>query len=260
MSEPRPASPSAPTPVWDGLGNLLRGLVICGLASLFLALSGAFESDALPFSTRLACWLAVMLAGTLVGGGIARRVFGSARFAARPWLACLVVTALITPPLTLIVWLASNTLFRGSWSLQSLVGPIGPVALVSVIMTAINYMADRRPRETHAGPAGSAPPRFLDRIPHRLRGATLYAVEAEDHYLRLHTDRGSDLILMRLSDAIGELEGIEGAQTHRSWWVARDAVAEVERGDGRATFVLRNGARAPVSRTFARALRAEGWY
>ena len=65
---------------------------------------------------------------------------------------------------------------------------------------------------------------------------------------------------MRLSDAVSELDGIEGAQTHRSWWVAKDAVTEVSRGDGRATFVLRNGARAPVSRTFARTLRAEGWY
>ena len=94
----------------------------------------------------------------------------------------------------------------------------------------------------------------------KLRGAALYAVEAEDHYLRVHTDRGSDLILMRLSDAVSELEGIEGAQTHRSWWVAKDAVADVSRGDGRATLVLKDGAHAPVSRTFARALRAEGWY
>ena len=39
---------------------------------------------------------------------------------------------------------------------------------------------------------------------------------------------------MRLSDAVEELEGLEGAQTHRSWWVARDAVRGVERGDGRA--------------------------
>ena len=65
---------------------------------------------------------------------------------------------------------------------------------------------------------------FLDRLPLRLRGATIRAVQAEDHYLRLHTDRGSDLILMRLSDAVSELEGLEGARTHRSWWVAREAV------------------------------------
>ncbi len=40
--------------------------------------------------------------------------------------------------------------------------------------------------------------------------------------LHFHTDRGSDLILMRLSDALTELKGLEGAQTHRSWWVAAE--------------------------------------
>ena len=116
------------------------------------------------------------------------------------------------------------------------------------------------PVQTHAGAGGTAPARFLDRLPPRLRGATLHAVQAEDHYLRLHTDRGSDLILMRLSDAVAELEGLEGARTHRSWWVARDAVRGATRGDGRATLTLEGGVAAPVSRRYARALRAAGWY
>ena len=47
-------------------------------------------------------------------------------------------------------------------------------------------------------------------------------MEAEDHYLRLHTSKGQDLILMRLSDAIAELEGIEGARrTAPGGWRAR---------------------------------------
>lgn len=46
----------------------------------------------------------------------------------------------------------------------------------------------------------------------------------EDRYLRIHTDGGSDLILMRLRDAVGELAGADGLQVHRSFWVARAAV------------------------------------
>jgi len=65
---------------------------------------------------------------------------------------------------------------------------------------------------------------------------------------------------MRLADAIVELEGLEGAQTHRSWWVARAAVTSVERADGRAVLTLKDGAEAPVSRGYARALRAAGWF
>jgi DNA-binding LytR/AlgR family response regulator len=94
----------------------------------------------------------------------------------------------------------------------------------------------------------------------KLAGSTLFAVEAQDHYLRLHTSRGEDLILMRLSDAIAELEGIEGARTHRSWWVARAAVVSAERAEGRATLTLPTGAIAPVSRSYVRPLRDAGWF
>jgi DNA-binding LytR/AlgR family response regulator len=134
------------------------------------------------------------------------------------------------------------------------------VLVVTTAMTALNYLVQKKPEETHAAAADAAPPRFLDRLPTKLRGAELYAVEAEDHYLRLHTSKGQDLILMRLSDAVAELEGIEGARTHRSWWVAKGAVTGARRGDGRATLSLKGGAEAPVSRAYAGALRAAGWY
>ena len=107
--------------------------------------------------------------------------------------------------------------------------------------------------------AGLQPAKFLQRLPLKLRGGEIWAVEAEDHYLRLHTSKGQDLILMRLSDAIDELQGIEGAQVHRSWWVAREAITEAVRGDGRATLTLKDGADVPVSRTYARLLRERRW-
>jgi DNA-binding LytR/AlgR family response regulator len=136
-----------------------------------------------------------------------------------------------------------------------------PVAFITATICAVSVFVEKaRPVQPHLAPAGAAPARFLDRLPFKLKGATILAVEAEDHYLRLHTDRGSDLILMRLTDALAELEGLEGAQTHRSWWVARDAVRGVARGDGRAVLTLEGGLQAPVSRRYARALRAAGWY
>jgi DNA-binding LytR/AlgR family response regulator len=136
-----------------------------------------------------------------------------------------------------------------------------PVALITAVLSALNvFLSRKQPVETHAGAPGDEPARFLDRLPSKLRGARLIAVQAEDHYLRLHTDRGSDLILMRLSDALAELEGLEGAQTHRSWWAARDAVASVARGDGRAALTLDGGLVVPVSRRYAKALRDAGWW
>jgi DNA-binding LytR/AlgR family response regulator len=126
-------------------------------------------------------------------------------------------------------------------------------------MVAINLLVQRRPLETHAEIAPARPAPILARLPLKLRAATLYAVEAEDHYIRLHTSAGSDLVLLRFSDALAELQGIEGAQVHRSWWVARDAVSSSRRVDGRLVLVLRNGTETPVSRTFTRALKEDGW-
>ena len=82
----------------------------------------------------------------------------------------------------------------------------------------------------------------------------------EDHYVRAHTMLGSDLVLLRLRDALGELDGIEGAQVHRSWWVARDAVEGVER-DGRSVrLVLPRGIAAPVARSRMAELTKAGWF
>ena len=99
---------------------------------------------------------------------------------------------------------------------------------------------------------------FLRRIPARL-GTELLCIEVEDHYLRVHTALGSDLVLLRLSDAVGELDPTVGRQVHRSYWVARNAVARVERVGHRTRLILTSGAPIPVSRTYLPVLRAEGW-
>jgi len=261
MSQTAPP-PAARRPglIYESPADWARGMGVTAAAGTFLAFVNAFGFDGTTVGQRLLYWIPLMMLGGVMGTFVARRVFGAAWFANRPWLASLVVALLLTVPLTVVVWAATTAMFGRPWQPGTMLYFVFPVAMVSIAMTGIGYVSDRRPRETHAAPAGAPPARFLERIPMKLKGAELYAVEAEDHYLRIHTERGSDLILMRLSDAVTELEGIEGAQTHRSWWVAKGAVVEVERGDGRATFVLKDGARAPVSRTFARVLRAEGWY
>ena len=102
------------------------------------------------------------------------------------------------------------------------------------------------------------PVRFMAHIPAHL-GRDLLAVEAVDHYLRIHTRVGETLIHMRMSDAIEELQGADGLQVHRSWWVACYAVAGQRRSGARLSLVLANGIVVPVSRTFLMAVRKIGW-
>lgn len=238
----------------------LRGFAASAAAGVFLALIGAFGTDAAPLPLRLAYWTGLCLAGAVVGTWVANFIGREGRADAHPWLYGALTVAGVTLPFTAVVWLVSDLVFRGAPHLENLTFYFWPVFIVTVAMTALNFLVQRRPIETHAAPPGDPAPRFLDRLPAKLRGAELYAVEAQDHYLRLHTSRGQDLILMRLSDAVAELEGIEGAQTHRSWWVAKSAIEEARRGDGRATLRIKGGARAPVSRAYAKALREAGWF
>jgi hypothetical protein len=238
----------------------LRGFAVSAVAGLFLAMAGAFGTDAAPLTARLLYWIGLCLAGALVGTGVSLVVDRDGRAEDRPWLYGALVSVGITLPFTLVVWWVTETAFHDGLRPQMISRYLIPVWIVTTAMTALNFVVQRKPPETHAQAAGAAPPRFLERLPPKLRGAQLLAVEAQDHYLRLHTSKGQDLILLRLADAVAELEGIEGAQTHRSWWVAREAVTDARRGDGRAVLSLTNGVEAPVSRAYARALREAGWF
>ena len=105
--------------------------------------------------------------------------------------------------------------------------------------------------------AAGAPP-ILDRLPAARRGRLLH-LQMRDHYVEIHTDRGSELVLMRFGDALKELGGTEGMQVHRSHWIARAAVRKIVRRAGRTAAFLENGAEVPVSRRYAGALRDANW-
>jgi membrane protein implicated in regulation of membrane protease activity len=245
---------SRPNPISAALVGrvLLVGTAIGLFLSLFPfhgSLRGALLRDAQYFAYA---WI-----GSLFG-------LASARLAYRlgAWshgvLAIGVTTGLImTPAMMLTVWLATVLGAGGPPPMHDVPDMLWEVLLICVGSSILAVLVSRRARE--AAPAAPAPPKFLERLPLKLRGAELWAVEAEDHYLRLHTSMGQDLILLRLADAVDELDGIEGAQVHRSWWVARDAITDARRGDGRATLTLKDGSAVPVSRTYARLLRERNW-
>lgn len=242
----------------------MRAVIISGVAGLFLGLAGAFGSGALPLAPRLLYWIGLMVGGSGLGVAITEASFKI--FRRRRWVAFAAGALVISLIYTGIVWLL-NLLVFGPNDPEMRDHPIRvalelfPMVLaVSVVLGLVHWMAEQHAARALAAAEPTVQPRFLERLPLRLRGAEIHAVQSEDHYLRIHTDRGSDLILMRLSDAIAELEGLEGAQTHRSWWVARAAVIDVRRSDGRASLTLKSGAEAPVSRSYAPALRQAGWY
>ena len=243
-------------------GSWGRILVASAIVAILLALAGAFGTDFLGAASRAVYWVALASTGVCFAALFVSLVLPRHWFTSHPWLARLSIVLVITAAMTVVVSVTSAVLHHHevTWGLVLDVAPA--TFATTAAFTALAFLV-RRPAPvtaTHAAPAGAPPAKFLGRLTPKLAGAQIWAVEAQDHYLRLHTDKGEDLILMRLTDALVELEGIEGARTHRSWWVARAAVVQAERGDGRATLTLVSGAEVPVSRAYAKSLRDAGWF
>ena len=176
-------------------------------------------------------------------------------------------SAVAAVPGTAVVWLLVAAFMdhrmTGFAEIASLYSQVIVIHLVlNALVTWLIYEKKRGPdavsESVSPHPAAEDPSvPFLARLPERL-GRNLLHLHMQDHYVEVHTDEGSDLLL-RFRDALRELDGLEGAQVHRSHWVARAAVAGVERRSGRIALRLVNGNRVPVSRSFAPALRDRGW-
>lgn len=86
----------------------------------------------------------------------------------------------------------------------------------------------------------------------------LIRLEVQDHYVLVVTSRGTQLLLMRLGDAI--VEAGPGQQVHRSHWVAEHEDNVLIRGSGKNSRLCvraADGFEVPVSRTFA--ARVQHW-
>jgi len=120
------------------------------------------------------------------------------------------------------------------------------------------------PSAPSALPAGMTPtraePRFLQRLT-RLTGLTmkeLVAIEAEDHYIQVHSLRGKELVYYRFRDAMDDLQSWDGLQIHRSAWVNRSGIERLEGRGRQMEVVLVTGDRCKVSMSFRGALLNAG--
>jgi DNA-binding LytR/AlgR family response regulator len=97
----------------------------------------------------------------------------------------------------------------------------------------------------------------LARLSRGAQGPVL-ALQSEDHYVRVHGAKESELVLIRLRDAITEMNDVDGEQVHRSWWVATSGIAQTELTGRNWTIELTNGMKVPVARDSASRLRMKG--
>ena len=245
----------------------------------FLGPFGSFLTD--PFLTRAARWLALLLGAWLV---VRPSLFLLDRLALATHLPRHPVRwfgmVAISGPLSL-VWRSAGLREAAT---MGLAGVLLIALLCSALVAVISWWAERadaqlrvqpetvpsmneavQPTSSAAAQPAPAPPEHSSsatspRLRHRLStgfDAPILALESEDHYVRVHSSKGSELILLRLRDAIAEMDDYPGMQTHRSWWIASQAIAAFAPETRRLT--LTNGTTAPVARDIVARLQREGF-
>ncbi|RAN37872.1 LytTR family DNA-binding domain-containing protein [Hyphomonas pacifica] len=240
------------------LSETLKTLAIVTLLAAGFTWFGVYGSGGSVW-LRFLMWFITMLVGAVSSLFVVPFVFHAKMKNAHPALMIIVASALLSVPVTITLMLFMLVLGN---PLPLALVPIqfGYVFAVSLVITVGGFLLDRARRlaELEGAEPEDRIAGFLQRLPVRFRGANLWAISSEDHYLRVHTDRGEELILMRLADAIRELGEDNGLQTHRSWWVAKQGVADSRRENGKLYLVLKSGKKAPVSRTYQPNVRAAG--
>lgn len=244
------------------LGNRATWIGV-GAAGVILAFMGPFNTEAaLGIAPRLAYWLAVVAITFSLGSAISTLVAEVLRARMAPAAAIVLAGAAAGianfAALLLINWLV----FRLGFEDKGYLIGLGINVVVISIIIAGAYVSIHRHIETSAAPAplsGGAPEpaKILSRLPIDKRGALL-ALSVQDHYVEVVTDKGAELILMRLSDAMDEVGGTPGLQVHRSHWVATKAVTQAKRDGARAILTLTDGREVPASRTYIPALKEAG--
>ena len=108
----------------------------------------------------------------------------------------------------------------------ALLTPVAPVAaqdmpfdaylqlLIARVVSPDDPVTAAAPAEQPVA-APEYPAEFVSKLPVALR-RDIIALEAEDHYVRVHTLHGSALILMRLADAAAIIDPRLGLRVHRS--------------------------------------------
>jgi hypothetical protein len=239
--------------------RLSLDLLLLGGVGLVMAELGPYRTIETPQLLRTAYWLVAVLGSGLAGIFVDRLLEGRIRGF---WTRIAVVCLAITPPVTLFIYALNASMLglpRRWWLLPQLAWQVLVAMLLIMTLRALLWRRVVETRTVVMPPLPDAERDFRLRLSAKRRSARLIAIEAEDHYVRVHTDTGSELLPMRFSEAVQELAQAYGHRLHRSWWVAAEAIEAVRwnRGSGEAR--LAGGIVAPVSRSYAGALKEAGW-
>ena len=132
-----------------------------------------------------------------------------------------------------------------------------PITLTFSLITNIIISAEMQADGREPSISNDDENPLMNRIPNEKRGPIKY-MSAEDHYVKVVTTRGNEMVLMRMADAENAASQPSGTRIHRSHWVNKEYVISHNRQNGQPYVVMDDGAELPVSRSYTREARAAG--
>lgn len=251
------------------LGGSRRLWLAFGAVVLLFAVTGPYgTSEQLAFLPRFAYWLLLhagawffALAFAIIADVVLRPFIGN-------MLPRMLVGSLLAAfPIGLVIGISELSWFGIPLTWGGYLAGLVVTLPLSAIFCVISFLAMSGAPLTENEPGLEQPfPRpaaridpsenvpLLARLAVENRGR-LQHISVEDHYCRIRTSRGSELILMRFADAIRETGSAGGIQVHRSHWVAHEFAAGFRSVHGKLVLVLKDGTDVPVSRTHAAKVR-----
>lgn len=195
-------------------------LITAGVASICF-LSGPFGTfDALPSGFRLIYWTLI----ALITGGLAVWIHSLIR--TQNWTSIPKISSVSVVFGLMVV----GVVFIIS---QSLLGPIqrypGHLEIFiysfpsATIIFFVSVLLDRSRAKSPELTNGKRPD-LIGRLTKHPNAQRILTLCAQDHYVEVTTELGSELCLIRLVDAIAEAAPEEGIQIHRSHWVAKSVI------------------------------------
>lgn len=222
--------------------------IILGAGTALIGPYGTYLFYGLPL--RFAYWITVVLVSFAVWEAIDRiltQLFSKQSYALRRAVIILPFALINSAAITGLHWIMSW------WSggavpvvwLELVVSHI----ILSVLIITPTLFIIQQMRQQVETEAGSEVISFLtEKLPPQLKGIKPFALSAEGHYVLVYTSQGKELVTMRFEDAVRAVAGINGLQTHRSWWVALDEISDIRSSGSAYEAVLKTGLIVPVSR------------
>ena len=230
-----------------GSCSTLTVLAVWILTSLAAALAGPFGTyNSQPFILRLGYWALVIGVSVPIGATI--RVLWQQFLGDKlEWVEDLVVVVTLTvvfgPMLVLLnLWMILHTDHPDlDWRLS-----VVATFFIGAAIVGIGRLIRSSTEDSGSAETSQQRDRLLERI-NAPEGVRLAKVSSDNHHIKIRTDDNAEhRILMRLRDAVTEIDVEDGIWVHRSHWVAFQQIRSIEIVNGKEVVKMRYGCDVPI--------------